>query len=242
MDCSYGIDMYYYVYYLFDSSNFTMSYLDIIGNEIRNCSNDGIYIYYDIYLYGNSNTTIGRALVKDNLVDNCSNIGIYIYSYLYNTTGASIELGNAIITNNTVSDNGHGIYLDSSSNCTITFNKIINNTNHGMGDTGLHLTSGSNDSEIYWNCFIDNDYQAYDDGERNSWHDNYWSDYPVEGGVYNITGSASSQDIYTLGECPLGQQPMQPSALVPAMTPFGIVMLVGLMALFAVAEIRRRKH
>jgi hypothetical protein len=90
------------------------------------------------------------------------------------------------------------------------------------------------------NCFIDNYYQAYDDGQRNNWDGNYWSDLPLQGATYlGIQGSAGSKDYHTLKRCPrkgLG------GAQVPAFTPMGMVLLIGLISLLAVTAIRKKQR
>jgi parallel beta-helix repeat protein len=186
-----------------------MGDLDIVKNEIRDCSGcdgDGIHVYYTFRAYGSSNISIGRALIKDNTIENCSGNGIYLYFYIHEKDrGATITLGNATITDNTIKDNEHGIYLHMFSNCTITYNKIINNTG---GATGVHVDASSHDNEIHRNCFIDNVPQANDDGQRNNWDNNYWSDYTGALLYYPIPeGSSSSQDNSPLEYCPGSPHP-----------------------------------
>jgi len=134
-----------------------------------------------------------------------------------------------IITENEIRDNREGIWLINSSNNTIERNKIVNNTGW---DTGVHITEGSDGNKIHWNCFIDNVPQAWDDGHDNNWDYNFWSDYP-QWGEYNISGAAGSKDHHTLRECGGSPQP----AAVPALTPLGIIALVGLLSVVLAVSI-----
>ena len=143
-----------------------------------------------------------------------------------------------IITENEIRDNGHGVWVEDSNNNTIERNMIVNNT---AGGTGVHITDYSDENEIHENCFIGNEPQAWDDfeGFSNNWTGNYWSDYTPPG-PYSIEGNANSEDSSPLDECPLGEGPPTP-ARVPALTPIGIIALIGLLSVIAAMNIRRKK-
>jgi len=142
----------------------------------------------------------------------------------------------ATISNNEITDNWHGIWLDDSSYNTILKNKIARNSEIG---TGLHLDEGSNYNKIHTNCFINNTPQAIDNGTGNIFYGNFWSDY-VPPGPYNISGTANNADNNPLDECPLGKPPAPP-ARVPALTPIGLIALVGLLSVIAAVSITVRK-
>jgi parallel beta-helix repeat protein len=174
---------------------------------------------------------MGDLLIELNTILNAE-YGIY----LNNTNNAFVWL-------NEISDGAHGIYLDASGNNSIVRNLIRNNI--GV-TTGLHADVDSNDNQIRFNCFIDNIPQALDDGLRNNWDNNYWSDYPVEGGIYNIhAGSTHSQDHFTLAECPLKQEfGLQESQelQVPLFTPLGAILLMGLLGILAFIHIKKKPN
>jgi len=140
------------------------------------------------------------------------------------------------VTDGEIFNCARGTRIDSGSNNTIERNIIRDNF-----DTGVLLDGSATYTEIHTNCFINNTPQAMDNGTGNYWTGNYWSDYPVEGGTYNISGATGSKDSNTLGECPLGQGP--PPAQVPALTPIGIIALVGLLSVVLAVSIsiRRKK-
>ena len=108
------------------------------------------------------------------------------------------------IERNWIFKNDHGIFFIDSSNCTIRYNRIENNS-----DYGVYLRENSHNNTIHHNSFIGNNYdegsQALDKGENNTWFDpltkegNYWSDYDGDGN-YSIDSSAKSKDPYPLNE------------------------------------------
>lgn len=223
------------------------NHTDYLTNYQTRFSN-GHHSALGIYIVSTTNLTINNARgIPENeytdeygiLIENCQEgtitncrfadgweYGFYIY-YSNNCT----------ISHNEISDNKYGILVESSSNDTITYNQLINNTGGG-GMTGVHLTGGSNDNELHRNCFIDNLEQAWDDGLRNNWDNNYWNDYPLWGGVHAIGGSALSQDPFTLGQCPLEERP---GAQVPTLTSTGMLLLIGFIILLTIIVIRRKR-
>jgi len=130
-----------------------------------------------------------------------------------------------------------GTRIDSGSNNTIERNIIRDNFN-----TGILLDGSAIYTEIHTNCFYNNSLQARDDGANNNWTGNYWSPPPGGPGNYSIPGSAKSKDNDLLPDCPLGKRPPTP-ARVPALTPIGLIALVGLLSVIAAMSIsiRRKK-
>ena len=224
--------------YSYDESRLTMGMLDILRNEISNVSGDGIDIDYYFDAYGNSAQTIGRALIQGNTIDACGWAGVYLYMYLYNESGATVNLGNPMIEENTISNCGDGVDFEDVEHATIRRNMIVNNT--GSADSGVDLNSGSADNEIYENCFIGNTpYQAVDNGTNNFLDRNFWDDWDGSG-AYEIFGTANNSDENPLDECPLGQEPPAPAQL-PALTPVGLIVLIGLLSGIVVLNIVRRR-
>jgi parallel beta-helix repeat protein len=95
-----------------------------------------------------------------------------------------------LLKNNIFKKNNIGIFIFFSSNNTIFYNIIINNT------YGIYLLNdydeywGGGYNEIYHNDFISNKYPVYDRGYLNIWNNdklegNYWSDYNgTDNGAY----------------------------------------------------------
>jgi parallel beta-helix repeat protein len=186
--------------------------------------------------------------IRGNIVYNYGE-GIYIIAGHHNEIIANRVFNNEIgirlesssdynsISYNNIHNNEHGIELLSSSNNTIIRNIIENNT---IVNTGVRLLDGSNDNEVHFNCFINNLPQARDNGLRNNWDNNFWSDYPVEGGIYDIpVGTTDSQDHYTLRECP---KEKRPPTQVSTLIPMGMLLLIGLISLLAVIVIRKKQR
>jgi parallel beta-helix repeat protein len=212
---------------LSNDSSVTMGDMTFNDNTITiSDSNYGIYLQWyniQINIIDNAVSNLGQLLLDGNAIT-YAQYGIYLD-----------DTDNATISNNDIRHGDHGIYLEAACNNTIIQNMIVNNTE---GFTGLHADTDSHINEIHQNCFIDNDPQAHDDGQGNNWDGNYWSDYIVLRGVYDaISGTASSKDFSTLGQCPLKEK----GAQVPAMTPIGIIILLGLTAFLAVAAIKKKQ-
>ena len=158
-----------------------------------------------------------QLLGNNNLIDN-----VEIFNCLY---GIVFGVSNTNkIRNCYIHDNGHGIYLYSSSYNTIERNIIENNT---LADTGIYISSGSNDNEIHENCFINNYPQAYDDGSNNNWDRNYW-DPPID----TIPGSANSRDNDPLPYCPCFPK-------VPMLNTLSLAILVISLVTVALLRLRR---
>jgi parallel beta-helix repeat protein len=115
--------------------------------------------------------------------------------YMYNAS-------NCMIKSNRIINCGQGILIVSGSSNIIEENIIRDNT---IAGTGVRLESGATNTEIYENCFTDNEPQAWDDGTDNNWIGNYWSPPPGGSSNYIIPGTTGSEDKDPLDECPLKQ-------------------------------------
>jgi len=184
---SYGI----YIYYYSDNNIIT-------GNNIFSTNQDGIYI--DL---SDSNT------VKNNNITNNYKYGIrlcgesnnIVDNNITNNGGYGIGVGgdSNTISGNNISNNENGIYIEGVKDNIITDNNITKNIKCGIyiqlangniikGNTisdnqyGIKCPDNkdSYNNIFYHNNFIDNIYNAYDEG-RNIWNDrkygNYWDDY-----------------------------------------------------------------
>ena len=127
---------------------------------------------------------------------------------------------------------GHGIWIKFGSANRIKRNIIRDNTI----DTGVHLESQANDTEIHGNCLFDNVHQAMDNGTGNNWDRNFWSPPPSGPGNYTIPGTAGRKDHNPLSSCPLIP------AKVPTLTPIGIIALIGLLSVIAAMSIKIMKR
>jgi len=188
------------------SSGYYGIYLDnvingrIENNTYRNNSN-GIYLYKSNYntltnntcsnnYYGiclssssydnltgntcgnNSNGIYLYYSFYDNLTnDNCSNNGLYGI-YLQNSSN------NTLTNNNTCSNNEYGIYLRNSS-----YDNLINNTCGNNGDSGIYLSFSSNNTLDNDNCSSNNYYgiylyaSSYSNLTNNTCWNNFWGIY-----------------------------------------------------------------
>jgi parallel beta-helix repeat protein len=169
--------------------------------------------FYGIGLYFlNSNNTIINNTISNNSVginlgpggaNNHNNIigniirfnecGAWLYDAVCNN-----------ISTNVISNNNDGIRVNYSHHNNIFNNTIRNNSVHGICLKGPEVQNNS----IFFNNFIDNGQNAYDDG-MNTWYHtvlhegNYWSDYTGEDnnddGIgdtpYDIPGG-NNQDLY----------------------------------------------
>ena len=126
---------------------------------------------------------------------------------------------NVTIRQNTITNCSYAIYMEDSSNNSISDNDFIGNA------FGLYINGSSFFNNIYHNSFLDNNNSAFDEG-NNIWDDgypsggNYWSDYdePAEGAFdadldkiaddpYPIPGG-NNQDRYPLVDIPDREDPI----------------------------------
>lgn len=136
-------------------------------------------------------------IISDNEITNNNRNGIYIYDLCYD---------NEIINNNISENNYYGIRIDTNGDRTIITNNLIMDNNYGITIEDF----GSSDNEVYLNTFIENNFQANDNGQNNEWDNgsigNFWSDYPYadadDNGIgdtpYDISGTAGTQDNYPI--------------------------------------------
>ncbi|UCG04186.1 MAG: right-handed parallel beta-helix repeat-containing protein [Candidatus Heimdallarchaeota archaeon] len=130
------------------------------------------------------------------------------YSCITNDNSDFVTISNNLCVN-TTSLWSASIFLMSSSNCQIKYNRIENNSWYGIYFDGW-MSGESN--LICLNSFINNNFdgtsQASDNGTSNYWYDsdlaqgNYWSDWNGTGS-YAIAGTANAIDIYPLSEPPV---------------------------------------
>jgi len=194
IDCNYGIIVQSYVH-AYDSTTVEMGYVNITENEIRNCTDYGIYLYYYAYAYGSSSISIERSLIKDNIIDNCGT-GIYVYADISNDTGATATLESTIIDGNTISNcmaSESGIHIDGMEGTSITDNLIFG------CDTGIYIDADSNHTTITGNTITRNDvgiyvYGGYSGAYENvdtQIHDNKIYGNSEYGLFYDITSGAT---------------------------------------------------
>jgi len=180
LDSKYGIEL----FYLGKNNSITYNSIsvDIIG----------------INIWGSCNNN----LISNNQVFN-SKYGFYIGSSSYNVISNNSEIRNneigiylkgeneyTTISNNRINENNIDIQLEGSCNCEIYSNNITNSDFRGLYIKTLQDSFGSTVSipkgnNIYYNNFIDNKENAYDEG-KNIWYKsigvsygvgNYWDDY-----------------------------------------------------------------
>ncbi len=126
MDCIKGIYVSYYYVDAYDYTTISMGFLNIVGNEISNCSEDGINIFYAPQAYDHSTISIERAYIANNTIFNCS-YGIYVDSTnIQNDSNAIVTLFPPIIYNNTiVAYASQGISMHAVNNSKIENNTLI---------------------------------------------------------------------------------------------------------------------
>ncbi len=149
------------------------------------------------------------------------------------------------ITNNYIGYNSRGVFLESSSYSTITFNIFEKNINYA-----IRLSKFSHDNFIYQNNFfenhIDGEFQAYDDGEDNDWNSigligNYWSNC-LDQDNCRIEGEGWSFDYHPLVEpveIPYNSSyfniTISDSSYIPAI-------IISICSIFAIRVLKRRKR
>lgn len=158
-------------------------YIKSDNNKIINCSI--ISHYRGIYLYNAKNNFICNNIFQRNKLSGIdlirSDKNHVISNNFYNNEVYAVNLWNSnrnIIEKNNIYNNlNTGIYLSSSSN-----NSIIKNTFQNNGIYGITLFIESNNNNLFYNNFIDNSNQAFDEC-INTWYNtasetgNYWNSY-----------------------------------------------------------------
>ncbi|MFW6141659.1 MAG: NosD domain-containing protein [Candidatus Saliniplasma sp.] len=153
----------------------------IRGNTIESNSHGGISVYYSDENLMEDNSLSSQAFgfhlrgSKNNVIDD---------NYIYDTSkGVYLEVGsnyNIIVNNTIIKSYLSGIYLATWSNSNDIYNNIVIGSEF---DEGITLYSCEL-NRIYRNDFIDNDKDAFDDGD-NIW----WKPYPTGGNYWsNHTG------------------------------------------------------
>jgi len=163
---AYGIGLLYSNNNTFSSST-TVSYVNATAAYGIGLSNSDDNEFYDCTI---SDLTAGGALTSYGVyMVSGSDNNIISRAKIFRGGGPIIDYGvymdnctlNSIVDSE-IRDNGHGIWVNQSSNNTIERNMIVNNK--GGKKTGVHITEGSDANEIHENCFYNNEpYQAWDD-------------------------------------------------------------------------------
>jgi len=202
-------------------------YIDLINNNCSNNDDDGIYIYWseDCNIYNNTcenNSGDGIYLyISDyvNLTNNtCENNyhGIYLnescdYNILDNNTCENNYYGIYVystfgnLTNNTCSNNSYGIYLSFSSQCIISKNYLLNNTDNNACDTGYFINYwDENGRGNYWSDWQppehpDNDGDGIVDEARLIMGGTIQDDYPLVLPDFSISVSPTSGSVQAGG-------------------------------------------
>jgi len=181
------------------NENYCEFYSDDVTNGIFISSSENSTITNNICI-GNSRSGISlwqspNSEITNNFCDDNFVIGIDIQ-----------DSNNTDVTNNRCLYNGYGISLAETYNCSLTYNRLVQNVFYGIS---LSILSGNN--SVYLNYFGFNYVlgisQGYDDGIGNIWYDdialegNYFSDWSGIGS-YAIDGAANSVDLYPLDYIP----------------------------------------
>ena len=164
----------------------------IVGNTITKNSN-GIYLEDSNYNNLSHNTVSKNG---DLPLDGSLNSDIR-FSISGTTSGHGIFLDPSdynVIEHNTVFGNaGHGVFLMDSD-----YTNILKNSISVNGFYGVFVDLNSDESTVNQNDFNHNNFgegsQANDDGSRNLFDENYWSD--LTGDSYKIDGLAGNEDLH----------------------------------------------
>ena len=143
----------------------------ISSNENIIKDNNAFDNYFGIFVSNSNNNTLINNTIANNF-DYGIALSVANNNILANNTiFGNYDANKSIFPNNSVF--GGGIYVFLSNNNTFIGNNVSNN-NH----SGIALQYVNNNNKIYHNNFIDNMYQAYDDGA------NFWDNGPTDGGNY----------------------------------------------------------
>ncbi len=177
------------------------------------------------YFWNTTSTTINANHYGQIILANCADVLVKDGVFINTSNGIHLfSSNNCMLTNNTISNNSRGISLAwSCNNCTLMNNTVSNNS------IGIFVTETCEDNTFYLNRFVDNEENAHDNGDFNSWDDgislgNYWSNYNGTG-TYLIPGVAGSVDNY-----PLVWEPVEPTSTTTTTSVPGDTMLTILLS------------
>jgi parallel beta-helix repeat protein len=172
-------------------SGFTIrnSGLDFWDSGIYTCNSSWCNISHNVLIHNGhglwlDNYSDNNILTANNVSHNLVGIGITIShnniftsNYVFSSMYCGIGLGGAnsnIFADNTASNNDYGIWLDYSSNVTVTGNTFSNNL------YGIHLNHSDNNI-FFHNNIINNTHQPQIINSTSIWdadfEGNYWSNY-----------------------------------------------------------------
>ena len=159
--------------YIYNSGDYGIWLLSSSNNSI--IENDVIYTHVDgiILVYGSNNNIISNNNISYSRLHSCLHgwgCGIRI----------GMSEGNKISHNIISNNNGHGIYLQSSTNNTQIWNNNITNS----GCYGIFIESETFRNIIYLNNFINNTYQVSSFSSTNIWNSTEKITYTYKGKTY----------------------------------------------------------
>ena len=168
---------------IFIGQNFGYAIKSIITNNvtISNCEFRDKWAVA-VYLSGNGNYTISNCMFSTLLTYGTLGTGISDKDYIdFQSWG--------VIKNNTLQYFSKGIEVFSN-HIQICNNTISNNTKG--------IVIHGNESNVFYNNFVQNNIHAEDNGENNLWDDdvglgNFWDNYDGEG-PYEVNGTAGAED------------------------------------------------
>jgi len=209
--------------------------------------------YNTIYSNGDDGIALVNSVNSVIAFNNITGNGVATLTFLYQFTplgtlqtsgggnGILIDPSSKIdVYNNIIADNSrNGLLLLTVSDSLVSLNSIINNNEYG-----IFLSEESTDVKISCNRFVGNALnqksQARDDGSRNIFGYNFWSDYSsldtnqdnIGDVDYNIDGTANNTDEFPiidydlLSECPQ-TIPTKPTGISvsPIFIIFGLIIL-----------------
>ncbi|MHA2247936.1 MAG: right-handed parallel beta-helix repeat-containing protein [Candidatus Hodarchaeales archaeon] len=222
--------------YTYDSSyNNTISKNTLFGSKwglgIRGCDN----------------------VISNNILYN-NKIGLYLGLYKFEMhqvgTIVTLKARKITISGNILSNCSSGIVLANSEEISILNNTIFNCTNYGV-----RIPHTSSDNLVSMNDFISNNIegtsQAFDNGSRNSFLNNYWYEWisPDSDGdnivdnAYSIAGGSDNTDPYPLVHPTNPNSPTDITALPSKSSPAWtfLILLVVIFPMYKLKQKQRKK-